>query len=395
MVCAGIRWQGRRGYSLSNGIVRLVVLTGGGHLAEFRFADLVGSSPVSPLWIPPWRTIEPYSYREHRHSQTYGSIVEGKLLSGLIGHNICLDYFGPPSDEEAKQGLSHHGEAPWSRWRKDLSRVSSSRLILTLSVKLPVCGLRCKRQIKLVKDESVVYFREVVYNERKADHFFQWAQHVTLGPPFLAHDDSVISMPATKGLTDPHGYGEHRALLAPNRTFQWPEAPLFRGGTVDLTRPFLRKGSGFVVALLLDSRRKLGYIAAINHKLNLVVGYCFSRSDFPWVAIWEENLALSAPPWRGRTRARGLEFTTTPLPVARRESFMSGKLFGQSTLTYIPARSSKTVQYLAFIARTPTGFGDIRDVMCNEEQIIIRGTRAANPIVLKASGASSVAGLST
>jgi hypothetical protein len=34
-----------------------------------------------------------------------------QLLAGLMGHNLCLDIFGGPSDEEAAAGLSVHGEA--------------------------------------------------------------------------------------------------------------------------------------------------------------------------------------------------------------------------------------------------------------------------------------------
>ena len=113
------------------------------------------------------------------------------------------------------------------------------------------------------------------------------------------------------------------------------------GGKVDLTRPFLRQGLGFVVAVLLDKKKSVGFVAAVNHKLGLFIAYCFKRSDFPWVAIWEENLGIAAPPWKQRTRARGLEFSTTPLPVLRRDAFLSGRLFDEPTLTCVPAMGTR------------------------------------------------------
>src|SRR5205085_10520092 len=103
-------------------------------------------------------------------------------------------------------------------------------------------------------------------------------------------------------------------------------------------------------------------VAAINRRLRLMVAYCFRRTDFPWVAIWEENRAIAAPPWKARTEARGLEFGTTPLPVARRDAFLAPALFGESTMTVVPARGQKTVHYLAVLTDVPKGFDRVRDI---------------------------------
>jgi hypothetical protein len=387
LFCSRTAWRSRKAYLLGNGVVRLTTLTGGGHIAEFKLED---PPTVSPLWVPPWRTIEPHQYREKVHKRTYGTITEGKLLSGLVGHNICLDYFGSPSVEEAKQGLSQHGEAPWSKWREKNIVLSRQRVSLELSVKLPISGLRFSREIELRKGESVAYFKEVVRNERKADHFFHWTQHITLGLPFLSADDALVSIPGTRGITYPHGYDEGRALLSSNEEFRWPHAPLIEGGNVDLTRPFLRQGLGFVVAVLLDKKKSLGFVAAVNHKLGLIIAYCFKRSDFPWVAIWEENLGIAAPPWKQRTSARGMEFSTTPLPVLRRDAFLSGQLFGEPTLTCVPAMGRKTVHYLALLGRVPDGFGNVDSIDLADDQVLIHGSSKKQPVVVRASGIEKI-----
>ena len=378
-------WRGRKAYLLGNGIVQLTTLIGGGHIAELRFSESTGLPALSPLWVPPWDTIEPYTYKPKIHTSRYGTLTEGKLLSGLVGHNICLDYFGSPSPEEAEQGLSQHGEAPSARWQKKDLRVTANEVALTLSVGLPVAGLRFRREMCLRRGESVVYFTETVFNERKADHFFHWTQHVTLGPPFLSHRDSRVLIPATKGITFPHGYDEGKALLASGQEFRWPMAPLRKGRTVDLTRPLLRRGLGFVVSVLLNPSRDVAYVTAINDRERLVIGYCFNRLDFPWVAVWEENHAIANAPWKQETQARGLEFGTTPLPVMRREAYARSQLFGVPTFTCVPARGRKTIRYSAFLAQAPNNFGPLQDVRVSGNEIVIVGRKPRTEIRVPAS----------
>lgn len=376
------KWRGRESYTLANGCLRLVTLAGGGHIAELVH---IGENGVSPLWIPPWTTQEPYSYRAHRDAAKYGSITEGKLLSGLTGHNICLDYFGSPSTEESRQGLSQHGEAPSARWIPARRRVTASEAALTLRTRLPVARLEFEREITLSPGQPVVHFRETVTNLARADHFFHWTQHVTLGPPFLAADEVTVSIPGTKGMTFPHGYDEGKALLQPGRTFEWPSAPRKPKGATDLSRPLSEEGLGYVVGVLLDPQAEWGFISAVNRRLGLLIAYCFRRADFPWVALWEENKAIEAVPWRAQTVALGLEFGTTPLPVSRRENFTSGGvLFNVPTAMCVPARAAKTVEYVACLARVPPGFGQVRAITPEASGLVITGAEGAAPIRLPA-----------
>ena len=162
----------------------------------------------------------------------------------------------------------------------------------------------------------MAYFSETVINEKKADHFFHWTQHVTLGPPFLGHDSSRISMPGTRGRALAGGYGDNDLLAAGD--FRWPIARARAGGEVDLSRPFAQQGLGILATVLLNRKRPMQYIAALNEPNRLLFGYCFRHSDFPWVTLWEENHARPLPPWNGRSQTRGLEFRSTPFPVTRR-----------------------------------------------------------------------------
>ena len=103
-----------------------------------------------------------------------------------------------------------------------------------------------------------------------------------------------------------------------------------------------------MAGVLLDAKTDVGFIAAVNRRLNLMIAYCFRRADFPWVAIWEENNAIEAAPWRSRTVALGLEFGTTPLPVAKaREFHRQGAAFPE----YRPPRMFRRVAGRPFVMR--------------------------------------------
>lgn len=383
--CAKTRWNGREAYTLSNDRVQMVTLPGGGHISEFQFLAGTGLPTLNPLWVPPWKSIEPTQYRAAKHTRTYGTLSEGKLLSGIAGHNICLDNFGPPSEEEAEQGLSTHGEAPSSHWKKARLRATPSEVGLTLEVRLPVAGLKFSRQIRLRRGESVAYFTETVSNEKKADHLFHWAQHVTLGPPFIESDASRVSLPGTRGRTHASAYGDV-SLLASSRNFHWPLAPARTGGNIDLTQPLSQPGTGMLASVLLNARRSVAYVAALNQTHRLVIGYCFRRIDFPWVAIWEENKARTNAPWNGRAQTRGLEFSSTPTPTTRREAFANSPLFGTPTYSIIPAKGKKTVHYASFLAQVPEDFGWIRDIQTEKNEIILQGTGRRQSVRLAAAG---------
>ncbi len=373
LACARRSWQGRDAWSLGNGLVDLTILRGGGHIADFHFAKESGLPGLNPLWVPPWKTIDPDRYRPEVHAHTYGPPITGRMVAGIAGHNLCLDYFGAPSGEEAKQGLSIHGEAPCLAWKKMGGQTTAKEAKLKLGVRLPVAGLRFEREMTMRRGEPVVYFKETVINEKKADHFFHWVEHVTLGPPFLERDHSRIFVSARRGQTFPHGY-EGKELLESSRDFRWPHAPGMDGRAVDISQPFTHPGLGFVVTLQLDPRREMEFVAALNIRHRLLIGYCFRRQDFPWMAIWEENKARTDAPWHGKTQARGLEFGSTPFPVGRREAFSRGPVFGAPSFSEVPARGRRSVDYVSFLAEVPADLVRVADIHPGAGGILVRGS---------------------
>src|SRR5215471_2677215 len=98
-------YRNRRAHSIETPDLRVTVLVEGGHIAEITDKR----SGLNPLWTPPWPSIEPSTYDRAKHPE-YGSDAEAKLLAGIMGHNLCLDLFGGPSEAEAAVGLTTHGE---------------------------------------------------------------------------------------------------------------------------------------------------------------------------------------------------------------------------------------------------------------------------------------------
>src|SRR4029077_297204 len=108
---AAPHYRGRRAAMLENDALRVTVLEEGGHIAEI----LDKRSGVNPLWTPPWASIEPSFYSRARYPE-YGDGSDGRLLAGIMGHNLCVDIFGGPSDAEAAAGITPHGEASVVRY---------------------------------------------------------------------------------------------------------------------------------------------------------------------------------------------------------------------------------------------------------------------------------------
>src|SRR5208282_1656096 len=157
------KWRNRPAFCLNNGVVQLTALAGGGHIADFRLLD-PNAGGVNALWEAPWTTMDPDKFRGS-HVRKYGPTPIGKYLAAFTGHAVCVDYFGEPSTAEAAQGLPLHGEAASSRWQALDMVHSASQARLSLAVRLPAAGLQFRRDIRLQRNESVVYFEETLTNE--------------------------------------------------------------------------------------------------------------------------------------------------------------------------------------------------------------------------------------
>jgi hypothetical protein len=319
---------------VENGDLRLTVLEEGGHLAEI----FDKRSGINPLWTPPWASIEPSTYVRSKHAG-YGTGSDATLLAGIMGHNLCVDIFGGPSDEEAVAGLTPHGEA--SVLRYDLEVTSQG---LSMGAVLPLAELRVERRLEL--RDRTVSIRESIENRSACDRPIGWTEHVSLGPPFLEKGLTEFRSSATRSMVFEHAFGIDDYLIA-GAPFEWPFAPRTDGNTADLRRFTSATASSAYTAHLMDESREDAFFVAFSPTAHLAFGYVWKRRDFPWLGIWEENHSRRHAPWNGATLARGMEFGVSPMPESRREMIDRGRLFDVPTYRWIPAKSRVEVEYWA------------------------------------------------
>ena len=344
----GRLFHGRQADSIENECLRVTVLKEGGHIAEVLHKE----SGVSPLWIPRWRSIEPSQFDPGRHPE-FGSGADARLLAGIMGHNLCLDIFGGPSEAEAAAGLTAHGEAPVADFAID-ARAN----LLVMQATLPMAALEVTRTLAL--SNEVVHIQERVRNLTACDRPIGWTQHVTLAPPFLRHGETEFQTSATRSKVFESQFGPSDYLCA-GATFDWPLAPAVDGSTVDLRRYSARPSSSAYTAHLNDPARENAFFVAFSQEFELAFGYQWKRSDFPWLGIWEENRSRDQSPWNLQAVTRGMEFGASPFPETRRQMIDRASMFGVPTYRWIPAHSTIVVSYV-IAARAATSIPEPEDL---------------------------------
>jgi hypothetical protein len=332
------RFRGRRAAFIENEDVRVTVLKEGGHIAEI----LDKQSGVNPLWIPPWPSIEPSIYDLHKHPE-YGTGGDAKLLAGIMGHNLCLDIFGGPSDEEAAAGMTPHGEGSVAPYE-----IKETGPDLHLEAHLPLAQIHFHRHIALIG--RTVRIGETVQSLCSVDRPIGWTQHVTLGPPFLERGVTQFRSSAGRSKVYDSEFGAD-AYLKTGAEFSWPLAPRTDGGRADLQIFNSAPVSSGYTAHLMEPAHQHAFFLAFSPTNQLAFGYVWNQADFPWMGIWEENRSRTNLPWNGETLTRGMEFGVSPMPESRRTMVDRSRLFGVPTYRWLPANGRIDVEYYAIIQR--------------------------------------------
>jgi hypothetical protein len=328
--------RNRQAVRIENDDLIVTVTVEGGHIAEI----VEKKSGINPLWTPPWPSIEPSTYSAERHPE-YGNNSESKLLAGILGHNLCLDIFGPPSEAEYASGVTVHGESSVVPYRIE---TSATRMIARAH--LPLAQLDFEREIELA-GSGVVKIRETVTNLTGMDRPLGWTQHVTLGPPFLEAGITKLSMNAPRSMVFPGDFGDAQPYQ-PGALFEWPHAPNKDGSKTDLSIQTTLARSAGVTCHVVDQATDQGSFEAFHPPTRLLFGYRWKRTDFPWVSLWEENHSRTFAPWNGNAVTRGVEFGVSPFAEGRRAMVERGSLMGVPTYRWLGARESATVHYTAF-----------------------------------------------
>ena len=355
-------FEDRPALEFYNDKLSLTILTTGGALAHLVLSD--DPDKMSPYWDPVRMA------REAGETQRAGTGV---------GHFVCVDGFGPVSREERDAGLPGHGEAHTVPWDVTFSGRLGNIATLAFAANLPIVEEKFSRTFRLVDGENVVYVQSVLENRLGFDRPVNWAEHATIGSPFLEPEHTLLDVSAQRGRTLKHPARQTLPMrLASFQDFQWPNAPTGDGKTVNLRAVPATPNSLDHMTVLLDPSRRLVWVTAINTSKRLILGYVFKREEYPWLQDWE-NFPASLK------MARGMEFGTQPYDVPRREAIGTGAMFDTPTYRWLPAKSKIETRFLLFYAHTPEGFRKVDDVTLQGGKLIVEDRQDGKRITLDAS----------
>ncbi len=307
-------------------------------------------------------------------------LTDQQKSRGPLGHFVCVDGFGPVSQEERAAGLVAHGEAQTHPWEILSSGKEGAAATVTFSVKLPLLQQVLARSMQMVDGENVIYIDSELQSNLAFDHPVNWGEHCTFSPPFLEPEKMVADMSGSRSLTrtyadDP---SERRRRLASNREFTWPVAPSRRGGTLDLRPVPANPDSMDHTTTLMDKSRQLCWVTALNTTRQYLLGYIFRREEYPWIQTYEGY-------YPNPTMIRALEFSTQHFGLPRRTVIDMNSLFGTPLYRWLPAKSKITSRFLMFYTKTPAGMSKIDDVTLEGGRITVEDRAAAQRVTLAAS----------
>jgi hypothetical protein len=304
---------------------------------------------------------------------------DGEPVSPLatLGHFLALDGFGAPSDQERAAGMPFHGEASKQVMKVIASQDTGPLRSITLQALLPLAQQTLTRTIEIVEGENVVYVTSDLESGITIDRPISWAEHATIGPPFLEKGKTVVDMSALSCRVRPFKPGPVPGRLAYDRDFQWPMAPTSDNGQADLRLVPTDKNYLDLASCQMDPTRKLAFVTALHLDKHLLFGYVFRHQDYPWLMSWMNYTG-------DRGAARGMEFSTQPFDISHQETVAMSPLFATPTFRWLAAKAKIQTRFLLFYTRVPDGFSRIDDVVLEGGKLTIVD-RSGLRVVLPAS----------
>ncbi len=328
--------NGRPSVVLGGKAAEVVVDLGGGSIVEFQFKD----QRLNPLT---WTSGEPGPARP-------------------MGHFLCLDRWGAPSEAESKNGMPFHGEASHVAWKMTHEPQRAGGVIRAeMAASLPLAGLEITRRVELSEDAALLRVSESVTNTNKLGRVYNMVQHASIAPPFL-DETTVVDANARKGFmqSSPLPNPEEPAVW-------WPEA-LKDGQPVNLRR-LTNDDEPEVVSFAIDD--EYGWVTASNAAKGLLIGYIWKASDYPWLDIWRFTQD-------GKPAARGLEFGTTGLHQPEGVLVAKGKIFGRPIYAHIDTGETVSRSYAAFLFKIPPDYHGVGAITYGSSRLVLH-ERGAGP----------------
>jgi hypothetical protein len=294
-----------------------------------------------------------------------------------MGHFLCLDGFGEPSPEEKAAGMPFHGEASRRGWKVADQQATGKQRSISLTCQLPLVQEAFSRKLEIIDGENIIYVENELESLVAFDRPVSWAEHATLGPAFLEKGQVVVDMPAKQCRVRAEKPGPIPGRLIYLRDFLWPMAPTAEGHFADL-RLVPENNCLDLASCQIDPAREFGFVTAIHLTKRLLFGYIFKREEYPWLMSWMN--------YTGDARAaRGMEFSTQPFDVSRRDAVSTHSIFGTPTFRWLPAKSKIRSRFLLFFLRLPDGFTKVDEAGVAGGWLKIEDRAAGKTIAVPAS----------
>eukprot|EP00435_Cladocopium_sp_Y103_P006899 s3196_g2.t1 len=321
--------------TLRLGDAALSIDAAGGSLASFQ----LGQGP------------NPLCWDSAVHDNLDPTVTEPRPL----GHFLCLDRWGPPSEEEERQGMPYHGEATSRHWHWSSSASQAARL----GAQLPMAGLEVERSVELLTCSAranwsfetraaLARIRDEVKNINKLGRILNMVQHPSIAPPFLTAETRV-DCNGKRGFTQA-SRGCSDVLWDAQREF--PVA-VTADGAQDAR--CMTGGNDDVFSYEVNPSDPYGWVCAFTPSQGLLLGYLWPRCHYPWVSLWCSSTD-------GEPRARGLEFGTTglhqPFPILTRHP----RIFGLPTFEHLDAMATFQKSFCCFLLEIPTDFCGVQAI---------------------------------
>jgi hypothetical protein len=129
-----------------------------------------------------------------------------------------------------------------------------------------------------------------------------------------------------------------------------------------------------VNSFLVDPSSEHGYFVAWNPRLRLLIGYVFSRQEFPWVNVWESTNA--------ERQTRGMEFSNTPIPGTTKNFARQEQIWGVPVYDWLDAKAELRKSYAAFVSAIPEGYMGVESVTIAGGKLNVAESITGNTIAL-------------
>ncbi len=319
---------------LENNTAALTIDPFGGSITDFRLKHI----DINPLCFAFTKQQMPLNNRKGAPYQ---------------GHFLCLGRWGEPSVGEIKASIPNHGHfanMPWT-----VVDAGPSKLNMNATSQLE--GLHIDRTIELDDNHAVYSVKEVVQNINPLGRMFNMVQHPTLAAPFL-NETTVVNCNATVGF-DQSLYQD-----IANNVLQWPYAKDSSKNTIDLTNPHPPYNAVF--SFIVDKESDYGWITAYSPKHNLLLGYIWKRTDYPWIHLWQHYN-------QGTIQYRGIEFGTAGIHQPFNQIINTATtVFGEKTFSYIDAGETITKNYYSFLHPTESTFEGVKAATIEDGNIVLQ-----------------------